>query len=116
MADDLGVALRQWRLQARLSQRDLALRIGFHESAVSSIERGERAPSAHHVRFYESRRVRFPPATHRLDLTRKVRNLAEPKIGVRSASARSLTLKQPSHESSRTCHVAVPGAVTGRVR
>lgn len=49
MADELGVALREWRLQARLSQRDLALRIGFHESAVSSIERGERAPSAQYL-------------------------------------------------------------------
>jgi formylglycine-generating enzyme required for sulfatase activity/transcriptional regulator with XRE-family HTH domain len=43
---DLGTVLRQLRLDARLSQHDLAVRIGFHEAAVSGIERGERAPSA----------------------------------------------------------------------
>jgi len=46
---ELGTTLRQWRLGARLTQRDLALRIGFHESAVASIERGERAPSAQYL-------------------------------------------------------------------
>jgi transcriptional regulator with XRE-family HTH domain len=43
---DLGTVLRQLRLGARLSQHDLAVRIGFHETSVSGIERGERAPSA----------------------------------------------------------------------
>jgi transcriptional regulator with XRE-family HTH domain len=46
---ELGTTLRQWRLAARFTQRDLALRIGFHESAVASIERGERAPSAQYL-------------------------------------------------------------------
>src|SRR5881275_3342462 len=45
----LGEALRLLRLEARMSQRDLALRIGFHENAVSSFERGERAPSAQYL-------------------------------------------------------------------
>jgi formylglycine-generating enzyme required for sulfatase activity/transcriptional regulator with XRE-family HTH domain len=48
-ASDLGAVLRQLRLAARLSQRDLALRIGFHESGVQNIERGERAPSAQYL-------------------------------------------------------------------
>jgi formylglycine-generating enzyme required for sulfatase activity/transcriptional regulator with XRE-family HTH domain len=47
---DLGAVLRQLRLAARLSQRDLALRIGFHESGVQNIERGERAPSAQYLK------------------------------------------------------------------
>ncbi|GAA1414312.1 nSTAND1 domain-containing NTPase [Catellatospora coxensis] len=46
---DLGELLRRLRLEARLSQRDLALRVGFHESGVSNIERGERAPSAQYL-------------------------------------------------------------------
>jgi transcriptional regulator with XRE-family HTH domain len=54
MTDDqsaLGALLRQLRLAARLSQRDLALRVGFHELGVSNVERGERAPS---VQYLES--------------------------------------------------------------
>lgn len=46
---DLGELLRRLRLAARLSQRDLALRVGFHESGVTNIERGERAPSAQYL-------------------------------------------------------------------
>ncbi len=45
----LGEVLRLLRLEARMSQRDLALRVGFHENAVSSFERGERAPSAQYL-------------------------------------------------------------------
>jgi formylglycine-generating enzyme required for sulfatase activity/transcriptional regulator with XRE-family HTH domain len=46
---DLGATLRRWRLDERLSQRDLALRMGFHEAVVASVERGERAPSAQYL-------------------------------------------------------------------
>lgn len=46
---DLGATLRQWRLDERLSQRDLALRMGFHEVVVAGVERGERAPSAQYL-------------------------------------------------------------------
>ncbi|MEV6968611.1 SUMF1/EgtB/PvdO family nonheme iron enzyme [Hamadaea sp. NPDC051192] len=43
---ELGTYLRELRLRSRLSQRDLALLIGFHEAGIANIERGERAPGA----------------------------------------------------------------------
>lgn len=46
---DLGTTMRGWRLEERLSQRDLALRMGFHEAVVASVERGERAPSTQYL-------------------------------------------------------------------
>jgi formylglycine-generating enzyme required for sulfatase activity/transcriptional regulator with XRE-family HTH domain len=60
--EDLGATLRQWRLEERLSQRDLALRMGFHEAVVASVERGERAPSAQYLDGFS--------AAVRLDRTR----------------------------------------------
>ena len=56
----LGEVLRLLRLEARMSQRDLALRIGFHENAVSSFERGERAPSAQYLTGFVTA-LRLPP-------------------------------------------------------
>src|SRR5262245_57384086 len=58
----LGEVLRLLRLEARMSQRDLALRIGFHENAVSSFERGERAPSAQYLTGFVTA-LHLPPDT-----------------------------------------------------
>ncbi|GGK91040.1 transcriptional regulator [Planomonospora parontospora subsp. parontospora] len=47
--DVLGARLRQIRLDARLTGRDLARLAGWHSSKVSRIEHGRRSPSAEDV-------------------------------------------------------------------
>ncbi|MGW2220052.1 nSTAND1 domain-containing NTPase [Nonomuraea sp. NPDC001684] len=51
----IGDTLRRRRLNAGLSQRELAARIRFHESVITSVERGERAPTQQYLdRFCEA--------------------------------------------------------------
>jgi transcriptional regulator with XRE-family HTH domain len=41
----LGVAVRVYRAQRKISQEELGYRAGLHRTYVSGIERGERNPS-----------------------------------------------------------------------
>lgn len=41
----LGLAIRAWRVQRKLSQEDLAYEAGVHRTYLGGIERGERNPS-----------------------------------------------------------------------
>lgn len=45
----LGVRIRQARVEAKLSQTQLADRIGAHFTSVSDWERGKNAPSSRHL-------------------------------------------------------------------
>jgi transcriptional regulator with XRE-family HTH domain len=43
-AKSLGPIIREWRIESRLTQQELAENAGLHKRLVGSIERGERAP------------------------------------------------------------------------
>jgi transcriptional regulator with XRE-family HTH domain len=45
----LGARIRQARKKAKLSQSQLAAKIGAHVTSVSDWERGQNAPSARHL-------------------------------------------------------------------
>jgi transcriptional regulator with XRE-family HTH domain len=44
MTDGFGEALRRYRIEAGLNQRDLAEAAGFHQTTISTAERDEKTP------------------------------------------------------------------------
>jgi transcriptional regulator with XRE-family HTH domain len=53
IARELGGALRRWREQVRISQVELAARIGTHQWTLSDIEGGKRLPNLAELRAIE---------------------------------------------------------------
>lgn len=48
-AKSLGPIIREWRIESRLTQQDLAESAGLHKRLVGSIERGERTPETREI-------------------------------------------------------------------
>jgi formylglycine-generating enzyme required for sulfatase activity/transcriptional regulator with XRE-family HTH domain len=104
---ELGTTLRQWRLGARLTQRDLALRIGFHESAVAGVERGERAPSAQYLDgVAQALRLEAERREHMWTLYR-----VEPRSG--GGDAESVAAAAAADAEAVTAESAAPAAAAG---
>lgn len=69
----LGELMRRRRLDADLTQRDLATRMGFHDSLVAAVEHGERAPSALYLdKFAEALGMRSSESAELWDVYRAI--------------------------------------------
>jgi transcriptional regulator with XRE-family HTH domain len=112
--DALGLRLRELRLDAELTARELARRCGWHESKCSRIEHGKMTPSDADLKAWAEQCDALDQVT---DLVAAVRGIAGMYIEWRRSTRNGLRHLQeagmPLYDRTRHFQVYEPGTIPG---